>query len=220
MNRKVLWSMIVLLWLFFVTFAILKLFFGQEFVAVMNNSKIVEIGNFIDNHNWATILSDTLVSSLIMHFYLCACKRVWNLNIKNYIYLIIYVFALVLIYRENSALGMIVDTTMMIAIPIHLKCSIGHYLSVFLLHEAGQLFTLFVRSEPIYLASTDYATQFILLFDVYVWLVLYYLYSNMYKEESIWANLLFPFSVIREKLNTKRKLKDCRRKLRRKEGRV
>lgn len=205
MNRKVLWSMIVLLWNFLIGFAILKLFFAQEFLAVMDNPKIIQIGSFIDSHPWATVLADTILSSLAMHFYLCACKRTWHLSVLEYVSLIVYVLVLVLVYTLNSTLGMIMDLCGMILIPISIKIPTKHWVSVFILHQAGQILTLFVRSEPLYLASTDYATQLILVFDLYVWLVLYYLYSNLYKEESIWENLLCPFSEITRKLSLKRK---------------
>lgn len=207
MNRKVLWSMIVLLWNFLIGFAILKLFFAQEFIAVMSNHKIIQIGSFIDLHPWANVLADTILSSLTMHFYLCACKKTWHLSVFEYVSLVVYVFVLVLIYRINSTLGMIIDLCGMIFIPILIKITTKHWVPVFILHQAGQILTLFVRSEPLYLASTDYATQLILVFDLYVWLVLYYLYSNLYKEESIWESLLCHFSVIKEKLNIKKRLK-------------
>jgi hypothetical protein len=205
MNRKVLWSMIALLWGFLIGFVILKLFFAQEFLAVMSNPRIIQIGRFIDSHSWATVLADTILSSLAMHFYLCACKRIWHLSVIEYISLIVYVFVLVLVYKFNATLGMIMDLCGMILIPVSIKLSTKHWVSIFILHQAGQILTLFVRSEPLYLASTDYATQLILVFDLYVWLVLYYLYSNLYKEESIWENLLCPFSEITRKLSSKRK---------------
>ena len=111
MNRKVLWSMIVLLWNFLIGFAILKLFFAQEFLAVMDNPKIIQIGSFIDSHPWATVLADTILSSLAMHFYLCACKRTWHLSVLEYVSLIVYVLVLVLVYTLNSTLGMITYAT-------------------------------------------------------------------------------------------------------------
>ena len=205
MNRKVLWSMIVLLWVFLISFSLLKLFFAQEFLAVVDNPRIIQIGNFIDSHVEITVLADVILSSLAMHFYLCACKRTWHLSGLEYISMVVYVFVLVLIYRFNAVLGMIMDICGMILIPISIKLPTKHWMSVFILHQIGQLLTLFVRSEPLYLASTDYATQLILVFDLYVWLMLYYLYSNLYKEESIWENLLCPFSGIIQKISLKKK---------------
>lgn len=207
MNRRVLWSMIILLWVFLIGFAVLKLFFGQEFSAIVGNPKLIQVGEFIDAHAWATILADTILSSLAMHFYLCACKRTWHLNYAAYGILISYVFVLVLVYRANPVIGMLLDLGGMILVPAVSKLSTKHWVSVFVLHQAGQILTLFVRSEPLYLLSTDYATQLVLCFDLYVWLAIYYLYSNLYREESIWENLLCPFSEIRRKLNLKRKSK-------------
>lgn len=207
MNRKVLWSMIILLWIFLTGFAALKLFFGQEFAAFVGNPKLIQVGEFIDTHTWAVLLADTVLSSLAMHFYLCACKRTWHLSSAAYGILIPYVFVLVLVYKANPAIGMLLDLGGMILIPTISKLPVKHWVSVFVLHQAGQILTLFVRSEPLYLLSTDYATQLVLCFDLYVWLIIYYLYSNLYREESIWENLLCPFSEIRRKLSSKRKSK-------------
>jgi hypothetical protein len=196
--------MIVLLWVFLLSFVVIKLFFGEWFVTVVENEKILIMGQFIDEHKVVKLLVDTLVSILAMHFYLCSCKQLWRLKVSWYLSISAYILAINVGYLWNSSIILVVDLLGLIIFPILLKADIKQTIVVFLLHELGQPILLFIRSEPLYLASTNYATQFFLLFDVYVWLALYYLYSNMYKEETLWERLLFRFSVIRRKRNSKK----------------
>lgn len=204
MNKRVLWAMIVLLWVFLIGFAVIKLFFAEWFVAVVENDKILKIGSFIDNSFVLTAITDTLVSFLAMHFYLCSCKQVWRLPVTVYALLFAYTAISVLVFSWNSTVASVLDILALICVPLLLKSKVKQTISVFVLHEVGQILLLFVRSEPLYLASTNYATQFVILFDSYVWLMLYYLYSNLYKEKTIWENLGSPFSEIRRKRNLKK----------------
>lgn len=208
MNKKVLWSMIILLWVFLLGFSVIKLFFADWFVAVAENEKILQVGNLIDSNSGITFIVDTILSILVMQFYLCSCKQVWQLKIHEYGALIIYTSILNLLYIVSTPVAMIIDLVGFIAIPLLLKANWKQTIFVFVLHQIGQCLTLFIRSEPIYLASTNYATQLIILFDMYIWLVLYYLYSNLYKEESLWERLGCRFSEIRRKLSLRKNLKE------------
>lgn len=204
MNRRVLWTMIGLLWTFLIVFAVIKLFFGEWFVAAVENEKILQIGSFIDSSAAVTFIADVSVSFLAMHFYLCSCKQVWRLPVAVYAVLLSYTVFAVFVFSWNSVVASVLDILALICVPFLLRSSVKQTVSVFFLHEVGQILLLFVRSEPLYFASTNYATQFVILFDTYIWLVLYYLYSNLYKEKTIWENLGSPFSVIRRKRNSKK----------------
>lgn len=207
MNRKVLLTMIVLLWFFLFAFMAIKLFFPNELVAVVENTRIREIGDFIDNNLWVRVLVDSLVGILTMHFYLCSCKQRWRLSLSEYIIVIAYSFGITLLKLVTPIFNW-ADLVAPLVLPLLLKFNSKQSLCVFILHTFGQPLLLLIRSEPLYLVSTNYATQFILLFDVYIWLVLYYTYSNLYKEKTLWENLSSSFSVIRQKLNLKRSSKE------------
>lgn len=204
MNKRVLWTMIVLLWVFLIGFAIVKLLFGDWLVAVVENERILKIGSLIDGRWQIRILADTVISMIAMQFYLCSCKQVWRLPLYMYMILAGYTLILNIIYLWSAFVGFVIDLAAFILIPILMKAKISQTLCVLVLHHVGQITILFIRSEPMYLASTNYATQFVLLFDVYVWLVLYYLYSNLYKEETLWEKLGSPFSAIRRKMSSKK----------------
>lgn len=205
MNKKVLRAMIALVWVFFVLFVIAKLIFSEWFVAVATNGRIIQIGSFIDTHLFARLIADALLSSLLAHLYFCSCKQVWNLHVREYVFVIIYVLILVPLYLWNPTLASSFDLIGLVLIPFILKCNWKQFTAVFLLHQLGQLTALFIRSEQMYLISTNYATRFILVFDMYIWLILYYLYSNLYKEDgTLWECLLHPFSETKRKMSSKK----------------
>lgn len=208
MNKKVLWSMIILLWVFLIGFAVIKLFFADWFVAVVDNQRIIQIGNFIDTHLYARLLADVALSVLTLHFYLCACKKVWSLSLQWYAVVAVYAVALNVCYLYIPYLAMSLDLIGLVLLPLLMCAERKQTIVIFILHQIAQPLTLIIRSAPLYLADTNYATQFVLVFDLYVWLTLYYLYSNLYKEESLWEKLVCPFSEIRRKLSLRKNLKE------------
>ena len=205
MNRKVLLTMIVLLWVFLFAFMAIKLFLPNELMAVMENDKILQIGAFIDNNIVARLIADILLSVLVLHFYLCACKRAWKLSFKEYLIVVAYSIAVNACYLCNPYFAMAIDLIGLVLLPFLMKADTKQTVAIFILHQLAQPIALVIRSEPLYLASTDYATQLILMFDVYIWLILYYLYSNFYKEESLWEKLVCPFLAISRKLSLRKK---------------
>jgi hypothetical protein len=204
MNKHVLRAMIVLLWAFLIAFSVIKLFFGEWFVAAVENEKILMVGQFIDEHKAVKLLVDTIISTIAMQFYLCSCKQDWRLPAKVYLILILYTFSLNILYLWNASFASCVDLAAFVVIPLLIRAKITQTVCVLILHYLGQFAVLFIRSEPIYLASTNYATQFVIIFDAYVWLVLYYLYSNTDKEKTLWEKLGSLCSAIRRLRNSKK----------------
>lgn len=204
MNKRVLWTMIVLLWVFLLSFAVIKLFFGEWFVAVVENEKILMVGQFIDGNKAVKLIVDTIISTIAMQFYLCSCKQIWRLPAKVYMILIAYTFSLNILYLWNASFASCVDLAAFVIIPLLIGSKITQTVCVLMLHYLGQFAVLFIRSEPIYFASTNYATQFVIIFDAYVWLVLYYLYSNTDKEKTLWEKLGSLCSAIRRLRNSKK----------------
>lgn len=204
MNKKVLQSMIGLLWIFLAAFCVIKVFFGEWFLTVVENERILFIGAFIETHVPIRILWDTFISLIAGHFYLCSCCRVWKFSCKTYLFLACYFLIITLCYSWNTLVATVLDLAVITILPLLMRAKFSQTVAVFILHHLGQALVLFIRSEPLYLASTNYATQFFLLFDVYIWLTLYYLYSNYNKEETLWEKALSFFLVIKQKRNLKK----------------
>lgn len=204
MNKKLLQAVIGLVWFFLTAFCIIKIFFGEYFVAVVSNDKLMMVGHFIDTHPAVTFLVNVLVGFFGAHFYYCACIQVWRLSESKYCIVLCHVIIVVLVSVFIPILGTILDFAAMIFIPILFNAKPKQVITIFCLHHLSAALSLLIRSEPLYLASTDYATTFILLFDAYLCIILYYLYSNLYKEETLWESLFSHFSVIRRKMSLKR----------------
>lgn len=182
MNKRVLRAMIAMLWSFLIAFAIIKMFFAEWFIAAIDNDKIIMIGSLIDESRFLTILADSLIGTLAIHFYLCSCKSVWRLHIFEYICIFLYSLAVSTIQPHFPDLIFYVDGALFVVVPILMGVNWKRVALVFLAHDVGQMLILFIRSQEMYLEGADYVTSLILVFDVYVWLLLYYLYANMYKE--------------------------------------
>lgn len=182
MNRKVLKSMIILLWTFFIGFTVIKLFFAEWFVDLISNENIRRIGSVIDSSYWLTLLADSLLGTLVLHFYLCACKSVWKLHRIEYGCIFLYSLTSAFLQPIIPTVIFWAEGICMIVVPILMRVNWKRVITIFLAHDVGQMLILFIRSQPMYLEGADYVTSLILMFDVYIWLLLYYLYANMYKE--------------------------------------
>lgn len=207
MNKKVFNYVIALLWMIMVLLAILKLCFAESFIAVAANQRVIDIGNFIDSTPIIKLIADVIMGVLIMHFYLCACKQVWKLSICEYLVVIVYSISITLLRPFLPVLINLIDFAAPIVLPFLLKCRWKQIGVIFVLHNLGQLMTVFIRSEELYQVSLNYATVFVFAFDMYVWLGVYYIYSNVYKEDTLWDGLLRYFSEIKQKQNSKKSLR-------------
>lgn len=193
MNKKVLKTVIHICWAFLICYAILKLFLAEQFVAVVNNDRIISVGRYIDSHTFLKQLVHTATSLLTYQFYLCACCRKWRLTRKQYIIAILTVVPSVFINWYFPMIGMQLSVILMFLLPYLFKATFKDTITIFIAHSVGQLLVAFIRSEPLNLIDVNIVTQLICTIDAYIWLVLYYLYSNIYKESLFMGSLMPPF---------------------------
>jgi hypothetical protein len=90
-------------------------------------------------------------------------------------------------------IGVQVSVILMFLLPYLFKATFKDTITIFIAHSVGQLLVAFIRSEPLNLIDVNIATQFICGIDAYFWLVLYYMYSNIYKESLIMGSFMPPF---------------------------
>lgn len=194
MNKRVLRTMIILCWVFLVAYAILKLVpqLADKFVIVVNNERVISAGQFIDSHIWLQQILYGFTTLLTYHFYLCACIKKWHLSWKQYIVLcvIIAITNTIKYYLPDYAL--IINMLIMIIYPFALKGDYRTFVIIFATHFIGQILLGFIRSEPLNSIYYNSLNGLIMCIDAYVWLLLYYLYSNLYKEKKFMGNLMPP----------------------------
>ena len=204
MHKKVLKSVIHLMWLFIIGFCVLKIFFPEKLLLVIENEKVLLVGKFIDE-NWSMkMAADVLLGLLTYHFYLCACKQCKKLQNWQYFVLAAYMILIEIGYMWNPTVATILDLAALISFPVVIGSKLGQSIPIFFIHHIGQLGLLYIRSAPLYMVDNNYATLILLVLDGYCWLMLYYLYSNLHKEETIWESLVGSFSKTLQKLSSKK----------------
>ena len=195
MNKKVLHTMIILCWVFLGIYALLKLIpqMASKFVIVVNNERIVEAGKFIDERVWLQQIIYGLTTLLTYHFYLCACCHKWFLSWKQYIVLAVVIAATNTLKYYVPGITVQVNVLIMVIYPFLLKSDYRTFIIIFITHSVGQLLISFIRGAEMPLADCNTLTCLICCLDMYVWLLLYYLYSNLYKGEKFMGNVAPPF---------------------------
>ena len=218
MNKNVLRTMIILCWVFLALYAILKLVpqLASKFVIVVNNEKIVKAGQFIDSRVWLQQMVYGLTTLLTYHFYLCACVKKWHLSWKQYLVLIAIIVATNTIKYYISSLCLIINVLVMVILPFALKGDYRTFIIIFVTHYLGQLAISFIRGAEISLVDLNTVSTFICGIDAYVWLILYYLYANLYKEKKFMGNFMPPLwgkmskEIKEEKARLEEKLAVCK----------
>lgn len=185
MNKKVLRTIIYLCWAFLVAFVLLKTVWADKFAIAISSPNIINVGNFIDNHVWLRQIVHCITSLLTYQFYLCACCRKWHLSWKQYLIFTPIIIGLTYLTYYFPMVMMNINFVFMFAAPFFLKANYIDVVIIFSAHVIGQVAISLIRSQPINLVDVNIISQLICGIDMYVWLLLYYLYSNLYKESII-----------------------------------
>ncbi len=194
MNKRVLKTMIILCWVFLVAYALLKLIpsLASKFVIAVNNEKLVSVGRFVDNHIWLQQILYGITTLLTYHFYLCACTKRWYLSLKQYIVLCIIIMVTNTIKYYLPDLSLVINVLIMVILPFALKGDYRTFVIIFTTHYLGQMTIGFIRSAEIALVDLNTLSTLLCCMDAYVWLLLYYLYANLYKEKKFMGNAMPP----------------------------
>lgn len=192
MNKKVLRTLIYLCWAFLVAFALLKTVWAEKFAIAVSTPNIIKVGQFIDTHIWLRQIVHCITSLLTYQFYLCACCHKWHLSWKQYLILVPIIIGLTYLNWYFPAVMVGVNFVFMFAVPFFLKANYLDVVIIFTAHILGQIAISYIRTQPMYLADVNIITQFICGIDAYVWLLLCYLYSNLYKESIIKMGSFMP----------------------------
>ena len=203
MNKKVLRTLIYLCWAFLVAFALLKTVWADKFAIAVSSDNIIRVGSFIDSHIWLKQFVNLFTTLLTYQFYLCACCHKWHLSCKQYLIFTPIIIGLTYLnfYFPTQMVG--VNFVFMFVAPIFLKAKYIDVAIVLATHTLGQLAILYIRSQPMAFVDVNIISQLICCIDCYVWLVIYYLYSNLYKETIIMGAAMPPLFGKNEKIINK-----------------
>lgn len=183
MNKRVITTMIILGWAYLALMVFIKILFADKLLIEISNSKLILIGNYIDNHVWLEEIVYFLTTFLTYWLYLCAVCRKWTLSILWTTALVCIVVILQVIKTLSPTYGTYLDIIVMIVLPYVMKAEYKMVVVIFTMHILGQLALLFVRSMSPSLNGADFITSIVMTVDMYIWLFMYYLYSNKYKGD-------------------------------------
>lgn len=187
---KNLWLMgLILFSLILIGLYIAKIFFPNFVVGVAQIPAIVKFGEYIDNNLWAYYLFNFVTSFIIYYFYCCACCRKKLLSWKDCLIVTVINIILFVIQRFVPEHYLTANFLSLIILPcvicvLDKRIEIKYFYStciVFTVHTLAQLFSLLIRDISTLISYPNSATYFILLIDMYVWLILLYNYFN-FKE--------------------------------------
>ena len=193
MNRKVFISMLVLTITFLVGLYVLKIFFPNEFVMVIEIEQLIKIGGFIDNHIVINFILGIVLGVLFDYLYFGAVCRKIKLNLKliliiiiyNITYNILYTFLPTEILVKNSSLFIVVSTCYMILLPIFFTKELIPLAITYCINYISQTLSLYIRDLSLLLTSSNFITMFLMTIETYLWLVLCLIIFNYNKKESV-----------------------------------
>lgn len=190
MNKRVFISMLVLTITFLVGLYILKIFFPNEFIMVIENERLIAIGEFIDNHIAIDFILGVILGIIFDYLYFGAVCRKLKLNFKliliiivyNIIYNSLYTFLPANIISEYSSIFVIASTIYMILLPTLFTKELLPLSITYTINSISQLLSLSIRNLNILLTTSNFMTMFLMTIETYLWLVLCLIIFN-YKEK-------------------------------------
>ena len=186
MNKKVLKVMIGLVIAFLVSDYILKFFFPEEFIMMIENERIVEIGAFIDARPWLLEICDIITAFITYWLYLCAVTQKTYLTFKESICVIAAIIISHIIYFIDPTLYAGVSVAFMIILPAISNARLRPVAIVFTIHSLAQKLATSIRGLPALLTNVNYATVFLMILECYFWLLLFYLIYNIKEGGTKW----------------------------------
>lgn len=184
MNKKVFITTFVLSGIMLVGCILAKTVFGADLAIIIENSKLIEIGEYLDNHFWIMQLIAFIFTFVTYNLYLCAVAGKKILNWKELLIITPILIGMQFAKIYISALGLYLDMIAMIIMPFFIKSKfdLGKkykvFIAIYTIHCLGQLLCLYVRSLPIQMISVNSAVSLVAMIDQYIIQIMYYLFGN------------------------------------------
>ena len=183
MNKKVFISMLILTISFLVSLYVLKIFFPQEFVMSIQNERLIEIGTYIDSHQWSYYLFGICTSFLTYWLYLCAvCHKKW-LGMKEILAILITIALSIGSQFIDPNFATYMSIFPMIILPCIFRANLRDVTIVYSVHGLAQILSLSIRNLPMYIQYFNSLFFMFMTIEMYFWLLLFYIILNYKKKE-------------------------------------
>lgn len=183
MNRKVFVSMLALCVSFLAGCYFLKIFFPQEFAMQITNEKFVLVGNFVDSHILLKMVCTFLTSFLTYFLYICAVCERKTINIKQTIIIALVIIGSIIVEKFAINFLTIYSICSMFGLPLIFNADFKKTYIVFSVHGISQVLSLGIRGFAENIYTFNFAIGFLMTLECYLWLALFYVLFNFYKEK-------------------------------------
>lgn len=184
MNKKVVKAMLALVVIFLVGLYILKIFFPDKFVMVIENERLIAIGEYIDNNQWAYYTFGIVTSFITYSLYFCATMKKWCLNWWQFLVVLAVIGGSIGLSFYDATLTSAFTLICMLMLPILFRGDAKYTLVVFSTHYLAQTLTLLIRNLPMYIQYYNSLEFFMLTLEVYFWLILFYVYPHIKEDKA------------------------------------
>lgn len=180
---KLLNRLIITSWIFLFICFIIKLFGANLFEIVYNNKTFIAVCNYIDNNYWINYIISCVCAFISNSLFILAVIQKYKFKWWQLLIVVIDVLSATAIKMWNNMYGMIFDVIGVIIISMifigkpckkYWNILIGNILSIIF-----QVLSMFIRNIKLTFFDDNMLIGLILSIDLYIMLILYYLYSNL-----------------------------------------
>lgn len=166
----------------------IKLFGGNLFEIMCSNENFIKVCEYADNHWWAYYITSTIYCLISNYFFILAMCREWKFSRKQMWIYCITICAVCFVKTISNTVGIILDVWQVIVMPCiftirtpkrHWFVLLGNIL-LFVFQAISMLsknLSFGIVTDNGLLVSLIYSI------DIWIMLVLYYLYSNISKRK-------------------------------------
>lgn len=186
MNKRVIKVMLALVIVFLVAYYVLKFFFPEEFVMMIETPGLVAAGEFIDKHLWLTCIMGICLGVLFDYFYFGAVCQQIKLNWKLFLIIVLYNTAYTLfvnlapfelVSTQTNLLISLADVYM-ILLPVVFTRKLLPLSVTYSINAVAQLLTLSIRDIALLMLNMNSLTVLCMSFECYLWMLLCFMLFN------------------------------------------
>lgn len=163
---------------------IAKIWYPEEFIFIIENERLIQIGDFVDSHEWLYYVCCGVTAFITYWLYCCAVSH--KLYLKWYEILIVVgtIVGLRFLNFYDETLATALSYASFLFLPALCGGDMKTCGLVFTVHSLSQGLSLRIRNLPIYLTTSNFITFLLLSLECYFWLLLFYVIFNYKKKEN------------------------------------
>ena len=171
-------------WALLLVCFIIKIFGGNLFEIACENEIFISICNYIDSNTFLRITINCIIALILDSLTLLAIMQTTKYNKLQAFIILPLIIISSICYWYAPIIKTILELIFMIGIPLIYKVNWKRILLGLLLVLIFQQISLFTKNiGGIVLDSNNSLVSFIMYIDVFIMLILYYLYANKRKEK-------------------------------------